>query len=333
MTFIVEHSDGTVKIDDLLYGKRKIIIESNGKCFVSNKSCVTSYPIELIKKIIKVKGIKWLCDEIMRDEDPTYVQRDLNYSILSYIDETCLNNKRILDFGCGCGASTMIIARNFPSANIVGVELDKNMLNIAKYRAKFYAFENIQLIVSPSGNEIPENIECFDYILMSAVYEHLLPTERITILTKLWGKLNKGGILFINQTPDRRFPIETHTTGLPLINYLPDKAAHFLSCKFSQKVLADESWNSLLRRGIRGSTISEIMKILFDYSTSGTPILLRPKKLGIKKQSDVWYKASRERVLQKFKGTKRDILFFIINLVLTTNIPVAPYLSLAIRKS
>jgi SAM-dependent methyltransferase len=47
-----------------------------------------------------------LCDEILRDEDPGYIQKCLKHDILSYIGEYDLRGKRMLDFGCGAGDFT-----------------------------------------------------------------------------------------------------------------------------------------------------------------------------------------------------------------------------------
>lgn len=332
MTFKINNSDGSVFINELLNGKREIWVESAYNDFISKKSWKTSYSVELIEEILKVKGLKWLCDDIMRDEDPTYTQSDLYFSIMSYCEEIDFENVKILDFGCGSGASAMILSRMFPSADIVGVDLVNETLNIAKSRAKYYKAENVNFMISPSGNKLPKDIGNFDYILLSAVYEHMLPDERKIILNKLWEKLNIGGIIFINQTPDKHFPIETHTTGLPLINYLPDKVTLFLSRKFSKGISCEESWNSLLRSGIRGATTNEIMNILITNSINCEPILLKPTKLGIKKQGDICYKASKKRLSQRYKGSKKIIILMVITFILMMKIPIAPYLSLAIKK-
>jgi hypothetical protein len=46
-------------------------------------------------------------------------------------------------------------------------------------------------------------------------------------MAELWRQLRLGGILFLNQTPHRYYPLEHHTTGLPLLNYLPERAVRW----------------------------------------------------------------------------------------------------------
>jgi hypothetical protein len=53
---------------------------------------------------------------------------------------------------------------------------------------------------------------------------------------------------------------------------------------------------------------------------------------GIRRQSDIWYHASRSRFSGKDKGIKGLVVRALIKAVLFTGIPVAPYLSLAFKK-
>lgn len=327
----LKHKDANVVVEKLENGNNKISVELlNDELHMPIKSCETSYPINLIENILNLKGPSHLCDEILRDDSTTNEFNIFKYHFFSYEDEKNFKNKRLLDFGCGSGASTMKIARMLPNMDIVGVELEKNLLKIARHRAEHYGYKNIDLKLSPSPNELPENIGSFDFISLCAVYEHLLPNERIALLPKLWKLLKPNGILFINGTPNRCFPIEKHTTlGLPLINYLPDKIALFYAQRFSKRKLQNSRWDELLRRGIRGGRIKEIIKIL--NTCSEKPILLEPKRLGIKNRIDLSYNVKlRENKL----GLVKSLYLFSINFLrVFTGITLVPYLTLAIKKS
>ena len=93
--------------------------------------------------------------------------------------------------------------------------------------------------LSPSGSELPPDIGSFDYVILSAVWEHLLPAERPVITRLLWNALRPGGALLINQTPDRWSPFEHHTTGLWGINYLPDRLACYVARHFATETPAE----------------------------------------------------------------------------------------------
>lgn len=312
MVTVLEAPQAKINIEELPNQKRKIVVKpSNSSLFISRSGIETNYSLELIESILKHKGASYLCDEIARDEDSYYIKTPLKYLILGHIEPEALKNKRLLDFGCGSGSSTVNLAQMFPDTEILGIELCEESLAIAKLRAKHYQLENVQFLQSPNGKVLPENIGKFDFILLNAVYEHLLPDERLTILPQLWSLLSDQGMMFFNETPHRYFPIETHTTKLPLINYLPDSLTLVCARQFSNRVKADESWESLLRNGIRGGTETEIINIIKEKCQED-PLLLEPSRLGLKDRTDFLY-AGRSQLSFKRKVVKA--LFKTIRLV------------------
>ena len=89
---------------------------------------------------------------------------------------------------------------------------------IARARAKFYGVDDrVEYIESTDPTKLPDGVGGFDFIILSAVFEHLLPNERVNLMPLLWDSLNVGGVIFINQTPHRWFPIEQNdlTSGEP----------------------------------------------------------------------------------------------------------------------
>ncbi len=290
MRTALAHPDASILVQQS-NGKRLISVEPRGGLFIHIRECATDYPLELIKHVLRVKKPAYLCDEIMRDEDPNYVQHDLYWSILSYAGKEDFSGKQVLDFGSGCGASSMVFARMFPDVKIVGVELVPEFLELAQRRAKYHGIEDrVCFRRSPDSNSLPPDIGSFDYVLLIGVYEHLLPTERHTVLKLVWSHLKQGGVMFLIGTPYRWFPIDLHTTNLPLINYLPDGLALYYARRFSKRVNRDVSWSELLRRGVRGGTPREIMTIL--NRGGGRAEFLEPSHLGVKDRIDLWYKCS-----------------------------------------
>lgn len=328
MSHSLKHPKGNVLITDLSDNKKQIRIDSSAGVFVPIKSCETNYPLSLIQLILEVKGADYLCDEICRDIDPHYVQADLEYDLTAYFSPGELNNIRILDFGCGSGASSMILSRMFPDSEIVGVELDENYLQIARKRLEHYGYSNVVFFSSPSGNELPPNVGEFDLVIMSAVYEHLLPNERKTVMPLVWSVIKPGGHLFLNMTPHRWFPIEHHTTGLPLLNYLPKSLALPFARAFSNRIDNTEPWEMLLRRGIRGATEGEILNIL--ETPEHQADLVEPNRDNIRDRIDLWFSQLNKERHSSLKGLLRGILKTIRDL---TGVILVPNLSLVIRKS
>jgi len=329
LTIRIQHPEAIITIADLGLDKRSIFVEpAHSGVYIRRNRCETAYPVSLIEAILAIKGPGYLIDEIERDEDPNYVQKSIKYDVLSYVTQDELDGTRILDFGCGAGASTMILARMLPNADIVGIELEESLLEIARQRASYYGLTNLNLTLSPNEMELPAHVGRFDYILMSGVFEHLLPAERLLLLPKVWAHLKPGGILFVSQLQHRYFPFEMHTTRLPLINYMPDRVALWFARRFSKKVQRNETWEGLLRRGIRGGTDKEIIKYL--ELSFPKPILLEPIHNNIMDRIDLWYKVT---ATTRSSLVKKIELFFFRTAKLLTGHVFVPLQSIALRKS
>ena len=327
MSNILTHPDASIRIEET-NGKRAISVEPRDGLFTPVRKWVTDYPLDLIEHVLRVKGPAWLCDEIKRDEDPSCVQNSFRWDILSYTEPADFAGRRVLEFGSGSGASSMVLARMFPEVKIVGVELVSEFVELARHRAGFYGLKGrVGFQLSPDSTSLPPDIGDFDYIILSAVYEHLLPRERQAILPLLWSHLKRGGIVFLDQTPYRWFPIEVHTTSLPLINYLPDRLSLYCVRRFSERVSPDASWPALLRMGIRGGTTREIMRILDREGRKAEPI--NPSRLGVKDHIDLWYQHSSTTLKPL---TKKLIMYGFRAVKVMTGVTMVPNLSLAIRK-
>ena len=208
MDVLFQSEDYRVTLTATGDGKNRIDIEGKP---VYMPSIVTAYPRDLIMTALRVRGPEWMTDEIARDEQPNYVQRGLRHHLLTYVTEDRLNRSRILDFGCGSGASTAIMARMFPSAEIVGTEMEPSFLDLARARAAHYgAADRVSFLVGDGG---APDCGTFDVIVLSAVVEHMLPAERSATLPALWRLLRPGGTMVVFDTPHRWVPIETHTTS------------------------------------------------------------------------------------------------------------------------
>lgn len=324
MSITLQHEEGDVFIEELSDGRRRITVTPHEGHFIYAENWTTNYPLDLIELIFEINGAAYLCFEIMRDEDPNFVEKFLKNDLFAYFQPEDFENKKILEVGCGGGASTHILARMFPTAEITGVELVESELRIARKRAEAFKLKNVSFLQSPSGDALPENLGKYDFVIFSAVYEHLLPNERPLLMPKVWEKLRDGGYLFINQTPNSLFPFELHTTMLPLINYVPDSLALKMARRFSKRIKPDETWEQLLRKGIRGTTEREILSHLQGAE------MLEPRNNGLKDRIDLYYLNTNSKRLKTVKSAAK----FVIKAIKTVSgITLVPDLSLAFRKS
>ena len=328
MATVLDHPDVSVRVEESGNSKNLVSVAAKGDTFVPIRSLETAYPVDLIEHVLRVKGV-YVGDEIMRDEAPLSIQQQFTWNILSYLDPNSFAGRRVLDFGCGSGASTMVLARMLPeTTQFVGVDPLSRHLELARHRARWYGVsDRITFHQSPDPNSLPDGIGPFDFVVFSAVYEHLLPAERRILLPLIWRGLSPGGTLFLHETPFRWSPVETHTTGLPLINYLPDRLAHRAACRFSKRVAPDASWSELLRDGIRGGTTQEILGIL---AGEGQGVkLLTPCRQGVHDHIELWFRLSSPA---RAPLTKRCMMWAFKALKAVSEVSLVPWLSLAIQK-
>ena len=253
--------------------------------YVATRSWETGYDADLVARILAVKGVAWLCDELRRDEDPTYTGANLLATLLAHVPRPVLDRARVLDFGCGSGASTVTLGRELPGAAIVGVELVDDFIAIARARAAHHGLTNVQVRHSPGPTELPAHLGSFDLVVLNGVYEHLLPAERAMLPAALWASVVPGGHLVLTETPARWWPVDGHTTRLPLVPLLPDRLALAAARRLSPKVAPDEEWAALLRRGIRGGSRRRIAAELA-AGDACRPEVLRPIEGD---RIDLWY--------------------------------------------
>ena len=135
--------------------------------------------------------------------DTPYVDKFLNY----------LEGKKVLDIGCGVGNLTKyIMDKGF---NVEGIDLSKEMLNIAKQKysdIKFYEMNMKEITLRKK----------YDGIMLAYSLFHLTKKEVIEVLPKYYELLNSNGkiLLILQYGQGERIIDEPLKEGLKIfINY------------------------------------------------------------------------------------------------------------------
>jgi SAM-dependent methyltransferase len=131
--------------------------------------------------------------------------------------------KRVLDFGCGTGATTVVLAMH--CSQVVAFDIDQRSIAACEKRLiEHHLIDKVDLLWAVDFESMVEKVGTFDFILLNGVIEHI-PLSKIglrkKILQMLFDILNSKGVLYINKTPNRLWPIDRHTTQLWWIPWTP----------------------------------------------------------------------------------------------------------------
>lgn len=304
------------------------ITESGLENSLKDISFESYYGERVAKALLDMGGAERLTSELTREEGHSGLELGLKYYTLSFLPDEDFVGKRLLDFGCGCGASTFALSRIFPNSNILGLDRLEDCIKVCNLKKEQLGLDRVSFVTSSSDDQLPSTLGHIDYCILCGVYEHLLPLERRSLLHAIWGMLPVEGVLFIAQTPNRYSPIGTHVTRIPMVNFLPDRLAfHVGRWAMKKQYGIDADWERLLRGGFRGGTAHEIERILRETGTE--PLFIQPGRLGVRDPIDIWNMTKDSSNLGLVKQLAGQFCRVFKSL---TGITVAPYINLAIRK-
>jgi ubiquinone/menaquinone biosynthesis C-methylase UbiE len=105
-----------------------------------------------------------------------------------------LSNKRVLDVGSGTGTMSIMVKRAHPSADMVGLDGDSQILEIARTKARRLGLE-IQFDQGMSF-ALPYPDGSFDVVLTSMMLHHLTRADKQKTAKEMYRVLRPGGQLF-----------------------------------------------------------------------------------------------------------------------------------------
>jgi ubiquinone/menaquinone biosynthesis C-methylase UbiE len=120
------------------------------------------------------------------DNNPT---RDLNAQTLRKASLS-LENKRILEVGCGTGLNTKYLAQN--AKQVVGLDISEEMLEVARQRI---SEKNVRFKIGDITNNWNIKTASFDVIVANLVLEHIENLRHV--FNEAYRVLHYGGILYI----------------------------------------------------------------------------------------------------------------------------------------
>ena len=108
------------------------------------------------------------------------------------------SSARVLEIGCASGGNLIPMAKRFPEAVFVGIDLSTVQVNEAIEKADSYALKNIAFHATNILEFDMENLQQFDYIICHGVYSWVAPEIQKGILNFCAKHLSTSGVAFIS---------------------------------------------------------------------------------------------------------------------------------------
>jgi SAM-dependent methyltransferase len=134
----------------------------------------------------------------------------------------------VLEVGCSFGHITEYLNDQPLVATIDSFDVDPDFVEMARAKVEDLRLAKVRRLLHLTDEEttrLPFADASFDLVLAIGVVEHLAPAGRSRHVNEWWRVVAPGGHLVVLDTPNRAFPLETHSVGLPAIQWLPARLA------------------------------------------------------------------------------------------------------------
>ena len=135
---------------------------------------------------------------------------------------------RVLEVGCSFGHMTEYLAEQPEVAALTTFDTDAAFVELTRAKVDelvLKAVREVRHLDQDATRRLPWADGVFDVVLAVGVVEHLPVRWRRAQVDEYYRVLAPGGHLAVLDTPNRWFPLETHSVGLPLVQWLPPRLA------------------------------------------------------------------------------------------------------------
>ncbi|MBV9264598.1 MAG: methyltransferase domain-containing protein [Acidobacteriaceae bacterium] len=188
-----------------------------------------------------------------------------------------LQRMKVLEIGCGTGASTVALAEQ--GAEVFGLDVSDGALAVGRERLKLYGLHAD--FAAANAAEFPSVIgnRQFDCIIYFAVLEHMTWQERQASLSAAWRHLRPGQYLVVIETPNRLWYMDDHTSGELFFHWISDEAA-FAYSRLTEREIYNRAFRGeitdeqrvLLARWGRGASFHDFV-LAFDVEPEKLPVV------------------------------------------------------------
>lgn len=134
-----------------------------------------------------------------------------------------------LEVGCSFGHITECLAETPEVAELYTFDTDPAFVAITRAKVEemgLKAVRNVAAFTDEETCHLPYADARFDLVLVIGVVEHLTARNRRAQVDEYYRVLAPRGHIAVLDTPNRFFPLESHSVGLPFVQWLPPRLAH-----------------------------------------------------------------------------------------------------------
>jgi SAM-dependent methyltransferase len=216
-------SSYTARVSELAYhladhGDRRVL-EVGGRAYV------TRYSARVIRMLIERKGAARTPPYLTYKETrgPHFLG-----PLFHWLRAQGARGLRALEVGCSFGHLTEYLAEQPELGSIVTFDTDSAFVAMTRAKVAELPLPNVREVAcldNDATRRLPWADGAFDLVLAVGVIEHLPARNRRAQVDEYYRVLAPGGHIAILDTPNRWFPLETHSVGLPLVQWLPPRLA------------------------------------------------------------------------------------------------------------
>ena len=192
---------------------------------VGGREYVTRYSARVIRMLIERKGVARTPPYLTYRETrgPHFLG-----PLVRRLRARGASGLRALEVGCSFGHMTEYLAEQPEVGSIVTFDTDPAFVAMTRAKVAELPLPRVREVLclgNDATRRLPWADGAFDLVLAVGVVEHLPARNRRAQVDEYYRVLAPGGHIAVLDTPNRWFPLETHSVGLPLVQWLPPRLA------------------------------------------------------------------------------------------------------------
>ena len=228
---------------------------------VDGRAHETRYSARVVRLLVERKGARRAPLYFPFKEERARLFLD---PLLRYLRERGARDLSVLEVGASFGHMTEYLAEQTEIAEIHCFDTDPAFVDIVRAKVEeqgLRTVKEVRLFGNDETRRLPWPAARFDLVLVVGVVEHLPARNRRAQVDEYYRVLAPGGHIAILDTPNRLFPLETHSIGLPLVQWLPSRLAYAYARLARPRKFGAVSYESFVADGTgwRNATLADCL--------------------------------------------------------------------------